>query len=64
MSRKRPLGLFAALYQVAGTLILAPERLTNGQQERLRVLLLDVLSDPERWTGKLVADAHRRMLEP
>ena len=64
MTRKRPLGLFAALYQLAGTLLVAPDLLTEGQQDRLRVLLLDVLSDPEKWTGKLVSDAHHRMLKP
>jgi hypothetical protein len=41
------LDIFGFAYQLAGQ-VLIPNGLTPGQQERLEILLLDVLSDPER----------------
>jgi hypothetical protein len=49
---------YAALYQLAGSLLLA-DAWTPGQSERLTDLLLDVLSEPERYTAKLIAELQR-----
>lgn len=63
---------FGALYQLAGDLLVgatvvpdADSRIKNtpGQQGRMVVLLLDALSEPGRWSGKEIADAHRRAKE-
>lgn len=58
--------LFAALYQLAGDLLLldGPDGRTQGQRDRMTELLLDVLSDPERYTAKTVAVKHRLCLVP
>lgn len=53
---------FAAAYQLAGAVVMA--ELTEGQQERLNILLLDVLSEPERYSAKLIADLQRVALVP
>jgi hypothetical protein len=58
-SRKR----FAALYQLAGVLVLWND-LTTGQKERLGILLLDALSEPERYSAKLIAELQRVALVP
>ena len=46
--------LWHECYQLAGgLLLLAPDRLTEGQRARLTELLLDVLSEPGRYTPEL-----------
>jgi hypothetical protein len=57
-------GTAAAAYQLAGALLLADDMFTKGQRSRMRELLLNVLSQPERYTGRLVADLHRLAIEP
>ena len=57
-ARKR----FAALYQLAGPLVML--ELTEGQKERLSILLLDALYEPERFTAKLIAELQRVALVP
>ncbi len=48
-------------YQLAGALLLdeGPSALTPGQRERVHVLLLDVLAEPERFRPKLIAELYR-----
>jgi hypothetical protein len=45
---------FAAAYQLAGGVVWSDD-LTEGQKQRLDTLLLDVLSEPERYTAKIIA---------
>jgi hypothetical protein len=52
------------LYQVAGPLLLNPEFYTEGQRARLRELVLNVLSEPDRYTAKLVRELQRLAVEP
>ena len=52
----------AAAYQLAGAVVMA--ELTEGQQERLDILLLDVLSEPERYSAKLIAELQRVAMVP
>ena len=53
---------FAAAYQLAGAVCLS--ELTEGQHERLEILLLDILSEPERYSAKLIAELQRVALVP
>ena len=59
-SRKR----IAALYQVAGDVVMGDGFLTEGQKERLGILLLDALAEPERYSAKLIAELQRVALIP
>ena len=43
-----------AAYQLAGGLLLAPDHFTEGQRDRLTELLLNVLSEPDRYTAGLI----------
>ena len=54
---------FFALYQLAGGVVMC-DHLTAGQQERLGILLLDALSEPERFSAKLIAELQRVALVP
>lgn len=54
----------AALYQVAGSVTSAPDLLTDGQRDRLRELLLNVLANPERYTAKLIRIEHDLAVAP
>jgi hypothetical protein len=53
----------AALYQVAGALTM-DDTVTLRQEERLGILLLDALSEPERFSAKLIAELQRVALIP
>ena len=61
----------ATLYQLAGDLTLGhlitdedPDTSrTKGQLNRMRELLLDVLSDPDRWTAETIRASHKLALE-
>lgn len=44
----------AELYQILGQLLLAPETLTEGQRDRLTELVLNVLSDPDRYSVEVI----------
>lgn len=56
MKRRKGLSSKAAAecYQLAGGLLLAPDHYTEGQRDRLRELLLNVLSNPEQYTAKRI----------
>ena len=62
MSRRAK--LFADLYQIAGHRLLAAKDLTPGQQARLTELLLDVLSEPDRFTARIVRKLYRLAVKP
>ena len=62
MSRRRK--LFAELYQAAGELLLAPDVLTEGQRARLTELVLDVLSEPDRYKARVLGDLRRMAKRP
>lgn len=55
--------LLGELYQVAG-LAITDRGLTEGQHERLEELLLDALSDPDRWTSRRMREAKDLALKP
>ena len=60
MSERRK--LWADCYQIAGHLLLADDTLTKGQKQRLIELLLNVLSEPERYKAKIVRSLYRMAL--
>jgi hypothetical protein len=51
-------------YQLAGILLLAPGHLTEGQRERLTELLLDVLSEPDRYDAKAIRLLRNMAMKP
>ena len=51
-------------YQLAGFLLLAPEDLTDGQRDRLTELLLNVLSEPDRYSPKLIRVLRKLAVAP
>lgn len=55
--------LFATLYQIAGHRLLSSDDLTDGQKERLDTLILDVLSDPDRYKASVVRDLYEEALK-
>jgi len=56
--------LWFECYQLAGGLLLAPDHLTEGQRERLTELLLNVLSEPDRYTADLVRKLRAMAVKP
>jgi hypothetical protein len=56
--------LMAELYQLAGVLLLDESNLTDGQRDRLRQLLLDVLANPERYTAESVHRLRTQAVQP
>lgn len=57
--------LWFRCYQIAGGLLLGPDDdLTEGQRARLTELLLNVLSEPVRYSAKLVKDLEKMAVEP
>jgi hypothetical protein len=56
--------LMAELYQLAGVLLLDESNLTDGQRDRLRQLLLDVLANPERYTAEAVHRLRTQAIQP
>ena len=57
--------LFMDCYQIAGGLLLMPvDHYTAGQRARLTEVLLNALSDPDRYSAKLVRRLARLAVEP
>lgn len=56
--------LWAVAYQIAGSLLLAPDALTEGQRERLTELLLNILSEPDRFKASTALSLHRSAMKP
>lgn len=51
-------------YQIAGSLLLTQGYHTTGQHQRLTELLLNILSEPDRYSPRLIRDLRRMALEP
>lgn len=63
MKRRRK--LWHECYQLAGGLLIGPAyHFTEGQRERLIELLLNVLSDPDSYTAKLVHTLREMAVAP
>lgn len=62
--RKRLRRVVFAAYQVAAPLLLRPDLYTKGERKRLTEHLLNVLSEPDRFGPRLVADLARMAIEP
>ena len=56
--------LLGDLYQIAGHRLLAEDSLTAGQRERLTELLLDVLSEPDRFSAGVLRKLYRMAMKP
>ena len=63
MSRPRR-ALWHAAYQVAGALLLAPDLYTDGQRARLTEHLLNILSEPDRFSPRTARLLARMAEEP
>ena len=62
--KRPPKHLWFEAYQLAGSLLLAPDIFTEGQRERLTELLLNVLSEPNRYTYKTLNLLRRMAVKP
>jgi hypothetical protein len=62
--KRPPKNLWFEAYQLAASLLLDPEGYTEGQRERLRELLLNVLSEPNRYTYKTLNSLRRMAVKP
>jgi hypothetical protein len=51
-------------YQIAGQLLIGSDTLTKGQRTRLETLLLDTLSDPDRYPARVIRALRKEALEP
>ena len=64
-TRPRRRKLFLDCYQIAGGLLLGPDDFyTAGQRNRLTEVLLNALSEPDRYSAKLVRRLARLAVEP
>jgi hypothetical protein len=54
----------AAAYQLASDLLLGGNALSKGQRRRLGNLLLDVLSEPDRYSAKTIRRLRRLATMP
>jgi hypothetical protein len=56
--------ILAAAYQLAGHRLLSEDDLTEGQKDRLTNLLLDILSDPDRYRSSDIRGLVEMALKP
>jgi hypothetical protein len=65
MSRGRRRKQWADCYQIAGGLLLGPDDFyTAGQRARLTEVLLNAMSEPDRYTAKVVRRLARLAIMP
>ena len=56
--------VIAEAYQLAGSCVMGDDTLTEGQRARLGTLLLDVLSEPERFDPEEIHDLRKQAMLP